>query len=191
MRLIFHGTLRDLYGKFFDIEARTVADAIEGFSIQAPNWPRKLRISAVGHDTAESLYESPEEVHLMPSITGGGGNFGKILLGAAIIGLGFVTGGITWTAAAGLGTTVLGGLALSMGAAMILQGIMGVFMKTPKIRSVNDPEASKYLSVNQNTTASGTPITLAGGRIDLAGHWLSLQSDSSNLSYGSFPTNPT
>jgi predicted phage tail protein len=191
MQLIFHGILRSLYGPTASIEAESVADAIEGFSRQHPNWPRNLLIEVIGHDTEEKLRERPAEVQLMPAMLGGGGKFTSILIGAAMIGLAFATGGVSFTATGALTATSLGGSLLIGGAMMILQGIVGLFMKAPRLGKNNDPEASKYLAVNKNTTAVNTPITCAWGRIDLGGHWLSLQSDSNNLSFGVFPTNPT
>lgn len=191
MQLIFHGLLKTLYGEQVTIHANSVADAIEGFSRQQDNWPRSMLIEAVGYDTEGKLKEKPDVLHLMPALVGGGGKFTSILIGAAMIGLAFATGGASITATGALSTTALGGSLLVGGAMMILQGIVGLFMKAPKLGKNNDPEASKYLAVNKNTTAVNTPITCAWGRIDLGGHWLSLQSDSNNLSFGVFPTNPT
>lgn len=170
--------------------ASSIADAIEGFSRQQPDWPRDMRISIPGFDSVDKLEETPDEIHLMPTFWGGGGKFGTIILGAAIIGLAFATGGASLTATGGLLTTTLGASLLVTGGLMVLQGVMGLFMKSPKVSKNADPEASKYLGINDNTTKVGTPITLAWGRIDLQPHWLSLQSDSNNISYGVFPANP-
>ena len=181
MQLIFHGELRKLYGESVTMACDTVADAIEGFSRQQPNWPRDLRINAVGFDTEEKLFGPAEVVHLMPAMAGGGGKFGAILLGAAMIGATFLLPGIS----VALKTSLI-----VSGAMMIAQGVVGLFMKAPSLGKNADPDASKYLGINQNTTAVGTPIIMAWGRIAFAPHWLSLQSDSTNLSYGVFPANP-
>lgn len=182
MQLIFHGELRKLYGERATMVADTVAEAIEGFSRQQANWPREMRISVVGFDTEEKLKTAADVVHLMPAMAGGGGKFGTILLGAAMIGLAFT----------GIGTLAVGMKAamLISGAVMIAQGVVGLFLKAPSLAKNADPDASKYLGVNQNTTAVGTPIIMAWGRILISPHWLSLQSDSTNLSYGVFPANP-
>jgi len=167
------------------MQADSVAEAVEGYSRQQPSWPRDMRISIVGFDTEEKLLQGADEIHLMPSLFGGGGKFGTIILGAALIGAAFLTAGAAGVLAGGLSTSLLvsGGL-------MVLQGVMGLFMKSPKVGKNEDPEASKYLGINKNTTAVGTPITMAWGRIDIQPHWLSLQSDSTNISYGVFPANP-
>lgn len=179
MRLIFHGELKHLYGDSFDMKADTVADAIEGFSRQAPNWPRDLRIVVPGFRSEEKLHTFAEEVHLMPSLSGGGGKWGSIILGAALV----VVGILLLPNPIGWSLIVSGGL-------MMAQGVIQLFLKSPKIKGTSDPEASKYFGVNRNTTEVGTLMTLAWGTIDIYPHWLSLQSDSNNLAYGYFPTTP-
>jgi predicted phage tail protein len=185
MRLVFHGILREKYGVDFHMEVDSVAEAVEGFSRQQADWPRDLRIAIPGFDTPEKLKGHANEIHLMPALSGGGGKFGSILLGVALIASIFVLPAI----GIGLTTAMVTSMAIT-GGMMILQGVVGLFMKAPKIEKNSDPAASKYLGINQNTTAVGTPITFAFGRIDLHPHWLSLQSDSTNLSHGSFPTTP-
>lgn len=181
MRLVFHGLLRNLYGESVVMHAETPADAIEGFSRQQKNWPTDLLISVPGFETDLMLRKGfAKEIHLLPALAGGGGKFTNIIIGAALI----VVGVILLPSPMGWSLIVSGGL-------MVLQGVISLFMKAPKNTNSNDPDASKYLAVNKNTTAVGTPITMAWGRIDLAGHWLSLQSDSSNLAFGTFPTTPT
>lgn len=186
MRLIFHGQLKEEFGDSVDMAVETAADAIEGFSRQAPNWPTATRVSVVGDgerlDTDLKLRSSYKEVHIFPAFTGGGGKFTNIILGAAVVASAFVLPGLGVTLSAALHASLI-----VSGSMLIAQGVIGLFMKSPKMTTANDPEASKYLSVNKNTTAVGTPITMAWGCIELGGHWVSLQSDSNNLSYGVFP----
>ena len=167
----------------------TVADALEGFSRQV-DWPKQQVVNIVADgqrlDSPEKMYGRAEEVHILPVIRGGGGKWSNFVLGALMIGASFLLPGIGIALSAALQTSLIVG-----GALTILQGVVGLFMKSPKVSRNQDPEASKYLSVNKNTTQIGTPITLAWGRIDLAGQWLSLQSDSNNLSHGVFPASPT
>lgn len=182
MRLIFHGELRKSFGESFEMHADTVADALEGFSRQV-NWPNDFPVDVVGYDSEEKLRGPADgDVHVMPAIQGGGGKFGSIILGSILVVTGFLLGGFS---------NPLGAALIINGGMMILMGVVQLFLKAPKLKNSNDPEASKYLSVNKNTTAVGTPITMAWGKINLYGQWLSLQSDSNNLSQGVFPANPT
>ena len=184
MRLIFHGELRKLYGESVVMHADNVGQAIEGFSRQQPDWPRDMRISVVGFDTPEKLKEQADEVHLMPALYGGGGKWGTIILGAAMIGLAFALPGIGIAISAALKVSLI-----VSGGMMLLQGVLGMFMKAPKAEK--SEEQSRYLGINSNTVGANTPITMAWGRIDLHPHWLSLQSDSTNLTHGTFPASPT
>jgi predicted phage tail protein len=80
---------------------------------------------------------------------------------------------------------------LGAGISLVLSGVMQLFMKAPTTNKSNDPEASKYLGNNKNTTAINTPITQAWGVVKLAGQWLSIQANSNNMVYGTFPATPT
>lgn len=181
MRLIFHGELARRYGRQFDMVSDTVADAMQGIAVQVEEWPRNMRIHAVGFDSFEKLTTPTDQkvVHIMPAMAGGGGKWGGIIMGAVTFAIGVALMFIPGAQAIGISMMISGGL-------MMIQGVIGLFMKAPSM-SKNEVEASKYLSVNRNTVAVGTPITMAWGTIDLAGHWLSLQSDSNNLSHGVFP----
>lgn len=192
MRLIFHGTLRDLYGESATIKTKVPADAIEGFFSQQPNHPRDMLIDAVDFGTPDLLSAETdvEEIHLLPAMYGGGGKFGSIILGAAMIGLAFATGGASLAGAGLISFSGMGASLVLGGAMMILQGVMNLFMKAPTVSKSEDPPASKYLGQNSNTVASGTPIPIACGRINLSGHWLSLQNDSDKLAFGSFSSAP-
>jgi predicted phage tail protein len=193
MKLIFHGKLRDLYGESFVMAGDVPAEVIEGFFSQQPDHPRNLVIDAVGFNTEEKLREATDqhELHLVPAMYGGGGNFGKILIGAVLIAIAIWNPGL---AAIGIAMELsAAGTAMfvSMGVALALQGVMGIFFKAPSTSKDADPPPSRYLGINTNTTAQGTPITIACGRNQIAGHWLSLQSDADKLALGKFPVSFT
>lgn len=186
MKLILHGELRERFGDSVEFNSPTVADALEGFSRQIPDFPSHLVIDAVGFDTEQKLRAETDakEVHLIPAMHGGGG-FGKILLGALLIGVNFIPG-----IGQLLSATMITSLTAT-GIGLVLGGIMQLFMKAPTISKSNDPEASKYLGNGKNTTAFGTPITLAWGRVKLFPHWLSIQVNSNKMVYGTYPVTPT
>lgn len=194
MKIVLHGILRDKFGPEHIIQTDIPADAIEGLSRQLEGWPRDLLLDAVGYPTEQLLrsHTDETEIHLMPRMFGGGGKFGQILLGAALIGvavgIGVLTGGVgTGLYFAGTSIGMSTTMIASMGITMVLAGAAQFFMKAPTVSKSNDPEASKYLGINRNTTDIGTLMPLAWGRIKLTGHWLSLQSDSDHLVTTSFP----
>lgn len=187
MKLILHGELKKRFGSSVEFNSPNVADALEGFSRQCEDFPTNMIIEAVGFETEEKLFAPTDvkEVHLIPAMHGGGG-IGKILLGAALIAL------VVFAPQIGLQLSAqLGGALLGAGIGLAIGGIMQLFMKAPTISKSEDPAASKYLSSGKNTTAFGTPITMAWGRVKLFPHWLSIQVNSNNMVYGTFPASPT
>lgn len=189
MKIVLHGKLKAAFGDSLQIHADSVEDAIRGLTTQIPEWPGDMLIDVPGFDTIDKLSAKTDagEIHLIPAMMGGGGKFGSILLGAALIGLSFIPG-------AQAGTLLLGKFAsgvLASGIGMVISGAIGLFMKAPSISRSNDPPASKYLGVNKNTTEIGTPVKLAWGRIPPYGHYLSIQSNSDNMVHAVWPTNPT
>lgn len=183
MKIVLHGTLKDQF-KELEIVAATAADALDGWSRQCglteiPVMDRPI-IEVVDFDTEIKLNTPTDvqELHLFPMMFGGGGAFGKILLGAALIGLSFIPG---------LGQAIQVAL-LGAGIGMALGGVMEFFMKAPSVSKSNDPDPSKYLGLGNNTTAIGTLIPKGYGRFLLAGQYLSLQVNSNDMVYGTFPT---
>jgi predicted phage tail protein len=180
MKLILHGELRKRYGESVEMCSDNVFDAVEGWSRQLPDFPRDMRVEIVGFDSEELLRAPTDlpEIHLVPAVTGRGffGKFFNIIVGAVMV----VAGILLLPSPVGIGLII-------SGATMILSGVVALFMKAPSIDKGNDPAASKYLGLNRNTTAIGTPILLAWGTIMLGGHYLSLQSDANKMVFGVFP----
>ena len=183
MRVIPHGIFTK-YG-ILEIEADTVADAVEGWSRQVAGLDedfvfRKPLMSIIGFDNEEDIYGKTDvkEVHLVPTMYGGGGAFKSILIGAALIGLSFIPG---------IGQAVQVAL-LSAGIGMALTGVMQLFMKAPTVSQSDDPDPSKYLGAGDNTTEIGTLIPKGYGRMLLGGQYLSVQVNSNDMVHGTFPS---
>mgnify|MGYP001078004198 CR=1 FL=1 len=169
------------------IMASTVAEAIEGWSRQQdfaafPLNERPL-LEVVGFETEEQMRAPTDvtEIHVAPAMFGGGG-FGRILLGAALI--------VAAVAIPGVSAALAGAL-IGSGVGMILGGIVQLFLKAPSLGKDNDPEPSKYLGMGGNTTDIGTIIGFGGGRMMVGGQLLSLQVNSSDLAVGTYPETPT
>ena len=89
-------------------------------------------------------------VHIVPVVTGAGGNMGRILTGAALIGASFLFPG-----AGMFGTYGLGGVS----------DMLFPKPKMPEFSSPNDPRISFGFSGTQNTSRAGTPVPLVYGEI--------------------------
>lgn len=184
MKVVLHGKLVDLIGRdTYEMATDVPAEAIEGLSRQLPGWPRDMLIDAVGFNTDEKLRTKTDEteLHLVPSLCGGGG-VGKIILGAALIAVAVFVPGLGTIAG-----IAVSGVLFSVGLSLVLSGIMQLFMKAPTIDKSQDPPPSKYLGNNANTVAAGTYRILAWGRNRIAGHWLSIQVDAKTIIKGRFP----
>ncbi|TXG77756.1 hypothetical protein E6Q11_02245 [Candidatus Dojkabacteria bacterium] len=184
MKIIFHGKFAEDYGKEHYIEAASIVEAIRGLTEQLRFYGDKTidkrpAAAILGHNTIESLLECPDEIHVVPAISGGKG-IGKILIGAALIAVAIV-------AAPMLGPQI-SGILISMGVSMIISGITDLFIKAPSLSKETDPDASKYLGLSGNTVKLGTLRSYSMGRIRLtASHLLALNVDSNDLVRGEFP----
>lgn len=180
MRLILHGILRELHGPEVYFESSNVFDALQGFCTQIGPLPQGVILEAVGYDSPEAMKASGpvDEVHLAPMMAGGGGKFTTFLIAAVEIGISFIPG---------IGPALALALRVA-GIAAAIAGVVNLIMPAPSNTKAADPPASKYLGLNQNTTAIGTPQMIAYGEVKLAGQWLSLMSQSNSIIYGNFPT---
>ena len=117
-----------------------------------------------------------DDIHIVPVISGAGGNspFGRILLGAALIGASFLFPGagmfgttslfgssVTGTVAAGIGTALS-----AVGAGMVLNGVSEILfpLPTPEEQE-DDPRISFNFSGVQNTSRAGTAHPIVYGEI--------------------------
>ena len=116
-------------------------------------------------------------VHIVPVVSGAGGNMGRILTGAALIGASFLFPGAGMFGTYGLGgaaavkggiLTGIGTLTSAIGASMVLGGVSDMLFpkpKMPEFSSPNDPRISFGFSGTQNTSRAGTPVPLVYGEI--------------------------
>lgn len=129
-----------------------------------------------------------QEIHLVPSFTGGKGNGGfiQIVLGAVLIAASFIPG----LNVALVGSVTLSGMLFSMGMSLALGGVLAMMSPAPKRDStldtgfVGDPEQSKYLGSPKNTVAIGTRIPVGYGRHRVSGHFISFDIQAKDVQPG-------
>ena len=179
-----YGELADFVGhKEFDAVINSTADAIKFLLSNFPQLEgymndRHYQVIVNDYDIGEEELHHPigsEGVSIVPVISGAGGNFGKILLGGALIALSFGVGGVFASplafgakgfgfAAAGLGAKA----AFGIGAGLLLSGVSDMLFPVPKLPDFNseqDPRISFNFSGTQQTTRAGTPVPLVYGEI--------------------------
>lgn len=194
VKIKFHGILKKLCPKVYEIDAQTPSEAIRGLTNQLPQLKRKdgslFHCRVKECPTKESLFSTfgdITELNVYPSFiaAGGGGNSGwiQVAIGAIIIVAAVLfTGGLAAFASFGAFAATLGsmggtwaGTAAMMGAGMMLSGFAQMLMPLPKTSNTQESQVaeSRFFTKNQNTTAIGTRITLAYGKNKIYGQLLS------------------
>lgn len=179
----------------FEALARTPAEAMRFLLCNFPELRGLMRDGyyrvAVGRNDLQ-LVDHPEQlgypagqtddIRIIPVVSGAGGGGGKILLGAALIGLALVSGGATLGlggfasgAVVGIssGTAIVGGaaaaLAGNIGIALVLGGTAQLLSPTPQVPDFDgDPRnnADNFsFSGVQNVSREGIPVPIAYGEV--------------------------
>jgi predicted phage tail protein len=148
-----------------------VASAAEAVRFLVANWPeleahmanQHYRVCTGGDDLAldEIHHPASGDIKIIPVIQGAGGAFGRILIGAALIALSFVSFGSALT----LGP-IAKALFLSVGSSLVLGGIAQLLTPTPSVnRDEGDPRKSFSFSGVQNTSRVGVPVPVVYGEL--------------------------
>ena len=187
-KLKLYGELAEFIGhKEFEIQVDSLAKAVSFLVNNFPQIekymnPQYYQVKVGNYSVNEEEIHHPigqEDIHIVPVISGAGGGTGKILLGAALIGLAFATGGASLTfaqvplanAGALTGVAFSSGIAKAavyLGGALVLQGVSEMLFPLPKpkeFKSEQDPQLSFSFSGTQNTSRAGTPVPIVYGEI--------------------------
>ena len=175
-----YGDLKEITGHSeLDAHVNSVGDSIRFLLMNWPQLeahmnPQHYQVLTDGTDIGEEEIHYPvaEEIKIVPMIAGAGGSTGRILLGAALIGLAFTTGGASL---AGLkaGTAFQGaawwaGGAASIGAGLIIGGVAEILFPVPKpekFENDQDPRISFDFGGTPNTSRAGTTHPIVYGEI--------------------------
>lgn len=168
VKVYLHGYFADFHEGPIEVNANTVAEAVTHVTRLLPGFkPNAIRgrhrVAVVGCDQVEDLYRPAKdgEIHLVPQFAGGKkGGLIQILLGAALVAVGFFAG-IPWL--------------MQVGALMFLGGLASFLMPAPD--SDNKQEKSRYLGAPGNTVEIGTRIPILYGEDLIYGHFLSFDTD--------------
>ena len=179
--------------EFEDINVANVAEAVSFLINNFPELEKHMAtryykvITNEEEVGADELHDpiGKSDISFVPVISGSGGNFGKVLLGVALIGLSFTPMGAgLFAGGSGAGLAGGGGLigatglyaagaygsaALGLiGAGLVLSGVSGMFFpvpKQPEFSSEQDPRLSFSFSGTQQTSRAGTPVPIVYGEI--------------------------
>ena len=180
-KIKLYGELANHVGyKEFDVEVDSLAKAIsflihnfDGIDKFMSNKYYEVKVGDFSISEEEILYPiGKEDIHFIPVISGAGRGVGRILGGAALIGLTVATGGFggatIGTFGLGAGTIGVGKIAVGIGASMVLSGVSEMLFPLPKPKefsSEQDPRLSFNFSGTQQTSRAGTPVPIVYGEI--------------------------
>ena len=143
-----YGELAKFVGhKEFEVQVDTVGKAVSFLihnfpGIESYMSPKYYQVKVGNYDIDKNEIDYPigrEDIHFIPMISGAGRGFGKLLLGAVLIGL-----------------------------ALVLTGVSEMITPVPqpqKFSSEEDPQLSFNFGGVQNTSRAGTPVPIVYGEI--------------------------
>ena len=180
-KLKLYGELAEFIGhKEFDIKVHNLPQAISFLrnnfpEVEAYMSPRYYQVKVGNYDIDKDEMDYPigqQDIHFIPVISGSGKGFGKILLGAALIGVATFSGGTGLSLGAGgvFGFTggSLAAIGGNIGIALVLSGVSDMLFPMPQQQSFSteeDPRLSFSFSGVQNTSRAGTPVPIVYGEI--------------------------
>ena len=180
-KIKLYGELAEFVGhKEFEVQvdsfAKAVSFLINNFEgIDKFMSPKYYQVKIGNYEIDESELTYPigkEDIHFIPVIAGAGRGFGRILAGAALIGVGIISGGTGFALNSTQGFGFFGGTlaaqAGNLGIALALSGVSQMLTPTPKpqqFSSEQDPRLSFNFAGTQQTSRAGTPVPIVYGEI--------------------------
>jgi len=184
-KIKLYGELAEFVGhKEFEVQVDTLQKAVSFLvnnfvGIEKYMNPRYYQVKVGDYAVDESEITHPigqEDIHFIPVITGAGRGFGKILLGAALIGVAFLmpvaSGGLSLGAGIKAGSLAKVGfmtkMAAGIGASLVLSGVSDMLFPLPEVpgyEDTQDPRLSFSFGGTQQTGRAGTPVPLVFGEI--------------------------
>jgi len=183
-----YGKLRELLGQCrFELDVATPAQAVKALLVNFPQLERFILDSEkdgvayrmmvgrqhIGEQNFGDLglpFGEREVFSIAPAIAGAGGNFGRILLGAGLIGASFLFPGAGLFGGGGIvatGTLATVGTGLSaIGAGLVLGGVAEMISPTPVPQQRKEAEQLESFTFSGivNISRQGIPVPVVLGR---------------------------
>jgi len=185
-KIKLYGELAEFIGhKEFEVQVDSLTKAVSFLVNNFPQVegymnPKYYQVKVGNYAIDESEIHNPigkEDIHFVPVIAGARG-FGRILLGAALIGGAFLFSPLTLGSFTAKGIAAgatpfakvgfLAKAAVGVGASLVISGVSEMLFplpKPPEFTSEEDPRLSFSFSGTQNTARAGTPVPIVYGEI--------------------------
>jgi predicted phage tail protein len=190
-RIELYGHLRAKFGRVIYLAVDSPAEAIralcavmKGFrqhllEFSEPGYLIMVGKEARGKDDLHAPL-GHETIKIVPVVAGASGNFGRILLGAAILATVFFTGGMAGAGFSMIGTYWLSTVAIGIGTSLVLGGVAGLLSKPPSLdpsagsKGPDDTPAYSFSGPHM-TVGQGNPVpVLLGGPLRIGGALISM-----------------
>ena len=171
-----YGWLAREFGREFELEVRTPAEAVKALCVVLPGFKEAIRrdtrhlyrvlVGAEILDPEKQLHDPAGDViRLVPVVAGAKDGFARVLVGAALIGLSLATGG----AAAGSFMAWVSTASMGIGVSTALGGVSQLLAKQPgfdpSLSSGPKDDPTFTFAGPVNTQAQGYPVPVAYGLI--------------------------
>lgn len=176
-----YGHLGKRFGRVHRYEVRTPAEAVRALCATLPGFRAyliehsrpgyRVRVGREARTLEQLTLPADDAIRIVPVTAGAGNGLGSVILGAALIGFGVMTGGASMTLAAawGAGGMALAGyLATNIGLSLVLGGVAQMLSPQPKSPGTADrPENKPSYAFDGpvNTAAQGNPVPVCYGRL--------------------------
>lgn len=180
-----YGEMGKLFGREYKLDVETPAEAVRALCVQVKGFRDylfnhandyyKVFVGGSSIDDKQLCYPASDReiIRIAPAVQGAGGGFGRVILGAALIGVGVMTGGASMTMGAAWaagGAQFLGYVATQVGISLVLGGVAEMLspsQSAPSSRDVERPEnkPSMLFDGAVNTTAQGNGVPLCYGKM--------------------------
>jgi predicted phage tail protein len=179
LTVILYGFLADKYGRIHQVSAKTPAEVIRAFCanykdfkdsiIQDGQAHYKVLAGRENRSHQDALHiGTSKTIKIIPIVSGKSG-LGKVLLGAALIGVSFYLPGAMYFSAASSFSFSASAIASSIGFSLLLGGVSQMLFSPPKTqpnageRPENKPSYSFAGAVN--VTGQGNPVPICYGQL--------------------------
>lgn len=172
-----HGHLQE-FGTTYEVNARSIREVLSFLNANFPGFSQCLLThNQPGYFVVLDDQDLPLEmlgcnpsghtVHLIPALQAAGGDehpWHNVLMGAALVGLAFVTGGAAGTALLGKSAGYLASAMFGTGASMILGGLTMLLSPQQQAQPEADKVQSYIFDGGSNIDTQGGPVPIVYGR---------------------------
>lgn len=174
-----YGKLGTQFGRVHKFVCNDTAGAIRALCQMIPGFQEYLNTSkdrglgyavfADKENLSEQALHLPvgaADIRIAPIILGSGrGGFFSIILGAALIGAAFITGGVSLTASGLAFSGLAGQVAFGLGVSLLLGGVSQLLVKQPRGMTSTEVDNGASYSFNGpvNVTSQGNPVPVLYG----------------------------